>query len=258
MNQPQQKKAKDKIEGELEWLHRHVSSLESMLDDKKNCEFEACQAQNGLLMQLLDVEARKQKLMAYEIHDGLAQHLAGALQRFQTLRERKTPEDPESAKTFDAAMNLLCKALQEARQLMSGLQSPLMERFNLATAVGELIKETRELADAEIDYYHDIQTSVLPRALMCAVYRMVQEGLTNACCHSQSNKIRVELTEQDKSIRILVQDWGVGFDPDNVEEGRFGLEGIQARAEMLGGEVVVNSSIGSGTTIFVVVPIPDS
>jgi len=127
----------------------------------------------------------------------------------------------------------------------------------LAAAVGELIRESLELADVEIEYYHDLQTNVLSFSLVGTVFRIVQESLTNACCHSQSKKIQVELTEQDKCIRILVQDWGIGFDPENVEEGHFGLHGIQTRAEQIGGKAVITSSPGTGTSVFVEIPIPE-
>jgi len=257
MNEENSAKEKSKrLNREVEQLRQRVAVLESR-QKQCRCEIEACQTQNHLLTRLLDVEEQKQKLMAYEIHDGLAQQLAGALQRFETYRDLQPLGDSDSLKVFDLGTVLLRRALHEARRLISGLQSPLLERFSLAAAIGELIQESRELAEVEIEYYHDLQMSLLPLSLVGAVFRIVQESLTNACCHSRCKKIRVELTDQDNCIRILIQDWGIGFDPENVEEGHFGLQGIQTRAEKFGGKVIITSSPGTGTSIFVEIPIPE-
>ena len=215
-----QKQTKKRLNSKSKHVHRDVAALEAMLREHR-CEAEALQTQNHLLTHLLDVEERKQKLMAYDIHDGLAQKLTGALHRFEKFRELQPSDASEPLKLFDVGVNLLRQAVQETRRLVSGLESPLLEKFSIAAAIGEFIKESRELAVVEIEYYHDIQTSVLPLSLVGAVFRIVQESLTNACCHSKSKKIQVELTEQDKCLRILVQDWGIGFDPENVARRPF-------------------------------------
>jgi signal transduction histidine kinase len=250
------KTTRERLYREVEILRHRVVSIE-MMQRQHQCEMELWHTQNRLLTSLLDAEERKQKLIAYEIHDGLAQQLVGALQRFDAFRNQQPPDDSDASKIFENGTNLLRRALQDARRLISAMQSPLLEKFGLAMAVGELIIESRELAQVEIEYYNDLQTDVLPLSLIGAVYRIIQESLTNACYHSQSKKIRVELTEQDNSIRVLVQDWGIGFDPENVEEGHFGLKGIQTRAELFGGEAVITSSQGAGASVFVVIPIPE-
>ena len=88
-----------------------------------------------------------------------------------------------------------------------------------------------------------------------AIYRIVQEGLTNACRHSKSPRIRVELVERDGLLQIKVQDWGEGFDPTRVEADRFGLEGIRQRARLLGGSARVESAPGQGTCLTVELPL---
>jgi signal transduction histidine kinase len=250
------KPMKERLYREVEILRNRIVSLEIM-QKQHQCEIEVCLTQNRLLTNLLDNEERKQKLLAYEIHDNLAQLLAGALHRFESFRELHPGGDLDSLNAFENGFNLLRRAHRETRRLIRGMHSPLLDKYGLAAAVGELIQERLEHADVEIEYYHDLQTNVLPLSLAGTVFRIVQESLNNACCHSQSKRIRVELTEQDKSIRILVQDWGIGFDLENVEEGRFGLHGIQTRAKHFGGEAIITSSPGAGASIFVVIPIPE-
>ena len=79
--------------------------------------------------------------------------------------------------------------------------------------------------------------------------------VTNACKHSKSKKVTVTMTQEEQNVRLEVQDWGIGFDPDSVEEGHFGLEGIRQRVRLLGGRLTIESKAGSGTLVQVVVPI---
>jgi signal transduction histidine kinase len=87
------------------------------------------------------------------------------------------------------------------------------------------------------------------------IYRIVQEALTNACKHSKSKKVTVTMTQEGQDVRLKVQDSGIGFDPESVEKGHFGLEGIRQRVRLLGGRLTIVSTPGSGTLVQVVVPI---
>jgi signal transduction histidine kinase len=88
-----------------------------------------------------------------------------------------------------------------------------------------------------------------------AAYRIAQEALANACQHSRSRRVRLALLQSDRTIRIEVQDWGVGFDPGSIGENRFGLQGIRERARLLGGQVTIDSQVGKGTSIEVHLPL---
>jgi signal transduction histidine kinase len=86
-----------------------------------------------------------------------------------------------------------------------------------------------------------------------AVYRIVQEALTNVSKHSGATKARVEVRENDATIHLVVSDDGTGFDPAAVTAG-FGLLGMRERVELLGGTLAIESAPGSGTTVRVSVP----
>lgn len=79
--------------------------------------------------------------------------------------------------------------------------------------------------------------------------------MTNACKHSKSNHVAVTLTQDGQDVLLEVQDWGIGFDPESVEKGHFGLEGIRQRVRLLGGVLTIDSVSGSGTRVRVVVPL---
>jgi signal transduction histidine kinase len=91
--------------------------------------------------------------------------------------------------------------------------------------------------------------------LESAAFRIVQEAVANACRHSRSPGVIVELIQRDDRLHIKVQDQGVGFDPNAVEETRFGLRSIRERARLLGGRAEIQSAPGSGTSISVELPV---
>ena len=99
----------------------------------------------------------------------------------------------------------------------------------------------------------------LPLALETNVYRIVQEALTNIVRHAQSTNVDIVLKRSDNQIRLIIEDNGVGFNAKTItKNGRLGLLGMHERAEMLGGTLSVESTIGVGTTILVEIPYDDS
>jgi signal transduction histidine kinase len=97
----------------------------------------------------------------------------------------------------------------------------------------------------------------LPEALETALYRVVQEALTNASKHASPKAVSVLIHRNPSEVRLLVEDDGKGFDASEaLSEGHFGLVGIRERVHLVGGSVTVESSPGHGTTICVSVPLP--
>jgi signal transduction histidine kinase len=92
-----------------------------------------------------------------------------------------------------------------------------------------------------------------------ALYRVVQEALTNVIKHAQATRVGVLLERRRDRVQAIVEDNGLGFDPAAINQTeRLGLLGIKERADMLGGSVAIESAPGSGTTLFVEVPYADS
>ena len=107
----------------------------------------------------------------------------------------------------------------------------------------------------QITFQSEVAFGRLVPILENAVYRIVQEALTNACKHSRSPQIQVELRQLGDVLRVGVQDWGLGFDPAGVGEDRFGLTGIRERTRLLGGTVRIETAAGQGTRLTVELPL---
>jgi len=208
------------------------------------------------LRQLLSMHERDRQLVAFEIHDGFAQPLAAALMQFegglQQVKSRHPDLVPEAC---EDAIELLRRSIDGARRLMGGLRPAVLDEFGPVAAVESLVDEQRRRTGATIEVADEVDFDRLPAPLELAIFRIVQEALANAIRHSRSERIRITLVQQEEGLRIEVQDWGVGFDPDRVEPNRFGLEGIRVRARLLGGSATIGSSPGRGAHITVELPL---
>jgi PAS domain S-box-containing protein len=216
---------------------------------------ETLQREHHTLKHLLQSSDHERQLIAYEIHDGLAQHLAGAIMQFQTFQYLKETKPKEAVKAFDAGMTILQQGHFEARRLISGVRPPILDEEGVVAAVAHLVNEQSRLRGADIEYRSRVNFDRLSPTLENTIYRITQEGLANACQHSKSQKIRVSLVQKDDRIRIEIRDWGIGFDTSSMHENRFGLEGIRQRVRLLGGKCSIRSKAGKGTRIRLELPV---
>ena len=144
--------------------------------------------------------------------------------------------------------------MAETRRLIGGLRPPVLDEAGVVPAIEYLVAEHQRRDGPEIEFVHEVQFDRLAPPLESALFRIVQECLTNACRYSQSPKVRVELRQADDRVRIDVQDWGVGFDPEQIGDGHFGLRGIRERARLLGGTVSIQTAPQQGTHVTVELP----
>jgi len=107
---------------------------------------------------------------------------------------------------------------------------------------------------ADLAYEHERAPTRLTAELEAAVYRIVQEALTNATKHGGATRASVEILEDDRCVRIVVRDDGAGFEPGARTDG-FGLLGMRERVELLDGTLDVESAPGEGTTVAAVLPV---
>jgi signal transduction histidine kinase len=215
----------------------------------------ALKKEHRALKHLLQSSDHERQLIAYEIHDGLAQQLAGAIMQLETFSYQRDNQPKEAAKAYDAAITMLRQAHFETRRLISGVRPPILDESGIVAAVAHLVNEHRLQNGPIIEFRGDVSFDRLVPILENAIYRIVQEGLANTCKHSKSPKVRVELVQHEDVLRIKVEDWGIGFDPANVKEDRFGLEGIRERARLLGGSTTVKSTPRQGTCLTVELPL---
>jgi PAS domain S-box-containing protein len=207
----------------------------------------------NVLKRLLEIQERERQLISYEIHDGIAQYLAGAMMHFQAW-EAALGAHPGAAELREG-MQLLRAAADESRRLIGGLRPPALDELGIVEAIESLVADARVEVPA-LDYRHDLPGPRLPSALETTIFRIVQESLSNIRKHAAARTASVAVTRSADIVTVCVADDGQGFDPEAVSAERFGLEGIRQRSRLFGGTCRIESAPGQGTTVEVGLPVP--
>ncbi|MGH9269407.1 MAG: sensor histidine kinase, partial [Acidimicrobiales bacterium] len=142
----------------------------------------------------------------------------------------------------------------EARTAVAALRPAVLDDLGLAPAVGSL---ARGLAGVDADVDAELAGAcALAAHVEVAVYRIAQEALQNVAKHARASRVEVRLAPHDGGLALVVADDGQGFDMGGPAGARatFGLAGMNERAELIGGRLVVTSSPGEGTTVALWVP----
>lgn len=217
----------------------------------------ALERERRTLKHMLQASDHERQLIAYDIHDGLAQQLAGAIMQFQVYDHWKKTNPDEAQKAYDGGVMLLKQGHFEARRLISGVRPPIIDESGVVAAIAHLVNETSFKQGPEVQFQSRVKFNRLAPVLENVIYRIVQEGLANASQHSESETVRIDLSQRGLTLRIHVRDWGVGFDPKAARENRFGLEGIRERTRLLGGKFRIRSKPGRGTSLVVEIPLAE-
>ena len=212
-----------------------------------------------LLDRLITVEEEERTRLAHEIHDGLAQMVAGAHQSLQHVRDTLDLPADGLGQEFDRGLEILRQALGETRRVIGGLRPLVLEDFGLSTAVRAHLQQLQTQLGWQAEFLTRLRTPRLPVPVEVGLYRIAQEALNNAAKHAKAAKVRVRLEEHSTGIVLEVRDFGRGFVVEAVRDGRgsgdrVGLPGMEERAKMLGGVCRITSAPGGGTRVRVELP----
>lgn len=254
-------KTKEELIAELQALRRQVAEQRALPSDItelkriKRAE-RALQKERDALRRMLQASDHDRELITYEIHDGVAQRLAGALLHFQAISKQGSGVARKARANFDTGLTLLREASEEARSLMNRTRTPVLEKFGVKTAIADFIDQFLDRPNSpEITYDCDARFGRLEPLLENTIFRVVEGAITNACLHSKSKIVRVKLLQKDDELTLSVQDEGIGFDMAQVKENRFGLHGIRERVRLLGTHLKIESTPGQGTHIQATFPL---
>jgi signal transduction histidine kinase len=212
-----------------------------------------------LLSKLVWAQEEERKKVSLEIHDGPAQTLYAALFRLQTY-QALLEEDPEQAtEELNAAVTSIRETLQETRRLIFDLRPMSLDEIGLVPALRQYAEKLKTRHDIRVEVKTRGAERRFPVSLETALYRIVQEALTNTWKHARATKASVTVTFDPRRCDIQIADDGVGFDlaavGANGQGEHLGIVGIRERAEMIGGSSRIASAPGAGTIVIVSVPV---
>ena len=199
-----------------------------------------------------------------ELHDGPAQEISLALLRLDHIAARCSADGLEPAakdameQDVDVIQSSLRRALQDVRATSSGLLLPELGTLSVAKTVEHALRGHRRRTGATPRVTLRDLPEQAPLATKIALYRIVQEALTNGWRHAGGAEQVVTVEGRDGRLRIEVADAGPGFDPSTIgaSEEHLGLLGMRERAESLGGEFEIRSAPGHGTRVVATLPLP--
>jgi two-component system NarL family sensor kinase len=206
------------------------------------------------------VAAEERNRLAREIHDTLAQSLAGLTMQLEVADALAARQgDERLIQAVTRALALTRSTLQEARRSVLDLRAAPLEGRTLPRALLELAAQAQTAApglgvEVATEGF-DRTAGKLPPAVEVGLYRIAQQALANVVRHAGPARAVIRLTLNPEAVGLRVEDDGVGFDPMALPADRFGVIGMGERARLLGGTLTIETSPGSGTAIDVVVPL---
>ena len=199
---------------------------------------------------MMEGQEKERKRIAGELHDNMGSLLATVKLHFGSLEN-----DIKDEKQFATVNSLLDKACDDVRNISHNLDSGILSKFGLISALSE-IKQTLESTNKlKVNITTHGIDSRLNSSLEITLYRAVQELIGNIIKHANAKNISIELTRSNENLNLIIEDDGIGFDPTNKKGNGIGLKNLNSKIDSLNGIISIDSRIGDGTIIILDVPL---
>ncbi len=225
------------------------------ISERKNAEEKLRQVPR----EILRAQEAERKRVARELHDSVCQILSSAKMKLQTI-EQASPDTAEDTRpAVGQVRSLIGRCLDEVRRIARNLMPSELEDLGLIPAVRSLCAQFREEGKLEVKLTHFRIPNELANEVKLALFRIIQESLSNIVQHAAATRISVDMVRKRSVIRVSITDDGQGFDPqphlsEGPEKPGMGMSNLQARAELVGGKLRIWSAPGWGTKLEAEVP----
>ena len=203
------------------------------------------------LRRVVEAQELERRRLARELHDQTGQELTSVLLGLKAVEEARG--DEERAEALAAVRTQVVETLHDVRRLAVELRPKALDDFGLVAALEHLRDTFSEQTGMRVDLEANVGDR-LPSDVETALYRIVQEALTNIVKHAQARAVSIVLARSGHAITAVIEDDGRGFTTGDRSDG-LGLLGMGERLALLGGKLKLESSPGAGTTIVAEVPL---
>ena len=211
----------------------------------------------ALAERLQSVREEDRKQVARDLHDQIGQILT-AIKMDMTWMIRHLPEsEVEVLARLRESTQSINDGVKAVRTICSGLRPGVLDDLGLAAAIEWQASDFASRNGIRCEVSVPLIDLHLDGDRATATFRIFQECLTNVIRHAQANTVRVDLSQEDENILLVVEDDGIGFRESGASNafGSLGLLGMKERAQFCGGDVHISSSLGNGTKVTVRVPV---
>jgi signal transduction histidine kinase len=235
-----------------------IRQLEHEIAERKHAE-QALRESQALLRELAAYQERiredERKRIAREIHDDLGQNLLALRLDVSSLHERAGERHVQLHKRAAAALEHIDTTMKSIRTIMNNLRPSVLD-LGLQAAIEWQVGQFRQRNGICCELLMTEESIAASDEQATAIFRILQESLTNVGRHARASHVRIELRVEGGQLAMVVRDNGVGMYPgDRRKMHRFGLVGMAERVNMLGGQLEIESIPGRGTVLSLTIPI---
>jgi signal transduction histidine kinase len=207
------------------------------------------------LRRVVEAQELERRRLARELHDETGQALTSILLGLRSLEE---PGDAGQLRDAVAGLReLVVTTLQDVRNLAVELRPKALDDFGLVAALDRLTSGFTEQTGIDVDLEARLEVERLPGEIETALYRIVQEALTNIVKHARAQRVSILVVRKPSSVAVVIEDDGTGFaQAGSSDRSGLGLVGMRERVRLLDGRFEIESSPGAGTTLVAEVPLP--
>jgi signal transduction histidine kinase len=250
------RRVKSRAEDEVGDLTESFNSMTDGLAEAAQARDERDLMRSRMLARVISAQEDERKRIARELHDETSQSLTSLMIGLQALSQRSS--DPNAQDRVKELREVTAKTLAGVHDLAIRLRPSVLDDLGLVAAVENHLSKYRRRYNLRVDLAtQGLDHDRFPAPVETALYRIVQEGLTNVARHAQAHSVSVFIERRGNSIRAIVEDDGCGFDVRQVPDStrHLGLHGIRERVNLLGGSFRIESEPGSGTSLCMEVPL---
>lgn len=215
----------------------------------------------ALLAARIGAQEEERRTIACDLHDGIVQYILASCAHLEAAQALRDTGDCQSAEQeTDSALELLRKAVVEARCLMNGLRTPDLDELGLVGALEQLlIQEKRRAGWSEVELIHNLTDHCFDRTLEAGVFRIVQEAVTNVRKHANTKRVAVAVLARSGMLTLHVRDWGRGVPfvapRERTTATGMGLISMAERIRLFRGRLEIRRAPGGGAIVRAVLPL---
>jgi PAS domain S-box-containing protein len=214
-----------------------------------------------LSSKILEAQESERKRVARELHDGIGQALTGIKFSLEnSVRRLKETGTSPHFKELENIIPLIQSTVDETRRIAMGLRPSTLDDIGISETIYWFCQQFEDIyKNIRIQQLIEVEENQIPEALKTVIFRVLQESLNNVAKHSKADCVQVSLLQQGEIVELVVEDNGIGFDPQghvrqSARTKGFGLASMRERTELSGGRFTIQSAPGQATRICAVWP----
>lgn len=224
-----------------------------------NTKITELQKAQDMALSIIKAQEEERKRVAREIHDGPAQSMANIVMRAEFCLKLLDMSPEKVRDELISLQNIVRISLMDVRKIIFDLRPMVLDDLGLAPAIKRYLSNYKEQYGLQVEFLFFGQQTRLDSSVEVALFRIVQEIVSNIHKHACANNSVVKIELLNDRVNIQVRDDGKGFDLDKVmsnkEREGYGLIGMQERVQLLNGDINIVTAPGKGTSISISVPL---